>query len=114
MRKYEIKIILGYSISTSVFTDIYPEIEIVDLEKNDLIVEKSVNVEKIANIWLDSIKPSIKPQTFHKYQTIVNLYVIPYLGFYDIKKINEMIEENHHLKNKIEELKNKILIKSQS
>ena len=58
MRKYEIKIILGYSrdgtpISTSVFTDIYPEIEIVDLEKNDLIVEKSVNVEKIANIWLD-------------------------------------------------------------
>ena len=95
MRKYEIKIILGYSrdgtpISTSVFTDIYPEIEIVDLEKIDLIVEKSVNVEKVANIWLDSIKPSIKPQTFHKYQTIVNLYVIPYLGFYDIKKINEI------------------------
>ncbi|MDL0109579.1 chromosomal replication initiator protein DnaA [Campylobacter felis] len=33
---------------------------------------------------------------------------------HNIKKINEMIEENHHLKNKIEELKNKILIKSQS
>ncbi|EGL3838461.1 chromosomal replication initiator protein DnaA [Campylobacter upsaliensis] len=33
---------------------------------------------------------------------------------HNIKKINEMIEENHHLKSKIEELKNKILIKSQS
>ena len=33
---------------------------------------------------------------------------------HNIKKINEIIEENHHLKNKIEELKNKILIKSQS
>ena len=33
---------------------------------------------------------------------------------HNIKKINELIKEDQHLKSKIEELKNKILTKSQS
>lgn len=93
LKKYEVRIILGYgsdskAIATSVFTDTYPEIEILDLKGNSIVVNEIVRVKEVVEIWLKSISNSVKPQTLHKYQRTAYLYIIPHIGEYDVRKVN--------------------------
>lgn len=102
LKKYEVRIILGYgndskAIATSVFTDKYPEIEILDLKGNSMLVNEIVRVKEVVEIWLKSISNSVKPQTLHKYQRTACLYIISYLGECDIRKVNT-IQVNKLLK----------------
>lgn len=100
LKNYEVKIILGYDqvgkpIYTSIYTESYPEIEIVDCrnrQKNkDVILFQDV-LEK----WLESIRKSVKPQSFYKYQATIHLYLIPYIGHKDIRGLNA-IQINQYL-----------------
>lgn len=52
LKKHEVQIILGYgngskAITTSVLTDTYPEIEMLDLEENYIVVNEIVCVKEV-------------------------------------------------------------------
>lgn len=92
LKNYEVKIILGYDqigkpIYTSIYTERYPEVEIVDcrdLQKN----KEVILFQDVLENWLQSIKESVKPQSFNKYQSTVHLYLMPYIGHKDIRILN--------------------------
>ncbi|MBS5113702.1 MAG: hypothetical protein KHZ15_13595 [Coprobacillus cateniformis] len=104
-KNYEVKIILGYDqigqpIYTSMYTERYPEIEIVDCRKHQKNNEIILFQDVLEN-WLQSIKESVKPQSFNKYQSTVYLYLIPYIGHKDMRilnavLINQYLEEMSH------------------
>lgn len=92
---YEVRIILGYDqrgkpIYTSIYTERYPEIEIVNCHHSQKKIKK-VLFEDVLERWLISIRESVKPQSFYKYQATVHLYLIPYMGKEDIKTVNALL-----------------------
>lgn len=93
LKNYEVRIILGYDqrgqpIYTSIYTEKYPEIEVIDCyhKKNEIIL-----FQDVLDNWLQSIKESVKLQSFYKYQTTINLYLIPYIGNKDIRGLNVLV-----------------------
>lgn len=93
LKNYEVRIILGYDqrgqpIYTSIYTERYPEIEVVDChnKNNEIIL-----FQDVLDNWLQSIKESVKLQSFYKYQTTINLYLIPYIGNKDIRGLNVLV-----------------------
>lgn len=46
------------------------------------------NLEQLCNYWLNEVKRvSVRPKTFQKYVSTLNIYIIPYLGKYKISAI---------------------------
>lgn len=104
-RNYEIKISLGRDINgnticTSVYTDIYPEVEILDCSSDTLIENVTINhvlFKDVINDWLRYIKGSVKLQSYNKYLASARLYIMPELGNRNLKsldtiKINRFLE----------------------
>lgn len=93
LKNYEVRIILGYDqrnqpIYTSIYTEKYPEIEVIDCyhQKNEIVL-----FQDILENWLNSIRESVKPQSYYKYQSTINLYLIPYIGHIDIHTLNALV-----------------------
>ena len=49
--------------------------------------------EEVANAWIGSMKPGIKESTFAHYRYTLTRYVLPVLGKYRMKRLNESILE---------------------
>lgn len=95
LKNYEVKIILGYDqigqpIYTSMYTERYPEIEIVDCRVHQKNKEIILFQDVLEN-WVQSIRESVKPQSFNKYQSTVQLYLIPYIGHIDMRRLNAVL-----------------------
>lgn len=46
----------------------------------NIVQKRNVLLKDYAKLWLDEVKPTLKPKTYHGYERTVYNYIIPYLG----------------------------------
>lgn len=98
--RWEARIIIGYSDSgKAIYKSVYGKTYIEVREKKSLVIQKKqivhvpinsykITVEQLMREWLLYIKQNVKESTFAKYTHLTNAHILPKLGKYELRKLD--------------------------
>ena len=74
-----------------------------NINRGSIINDKNIRVSQWADKWLDLYKrKNVEKATYNMYESVVRLYIKPYLGYYKLSELKE-----YHIMNMLEELDKK-------
>lgn len=53
-----------------------------------LRTDERITVEQFVPMWLEAIRPTIKPRTWHRYEQMTRVHIVPHIGKVQLKRLS--------------------------